>query len=147
MLVAIVLAVATVLARTLGLCGVEYFNSGPASIRAGLAIMLLFASSAHFNRMQADLVRMVPAWMPRPRAIVIITGVLEWLGAAGLLIEPTQRFAGWALIALFIALLPANVRAARAQISIGGRRATALKWRVPLQLIFIGLTWWSACMY
>ena len=147
MIVAVVLVLATLLARALGLIGVGYFESWPAAVRVGLAAMLLFASSAHFNRMQADLVRMVPAWMPQPRAIVITTGVLECLGGVGLLIEATQRVAGWALILLFIALLPANIHAAREQTTLRGRPATALKWRVPLQLIFIGLTWWSACVH
>ncbi len=145
MIVAVVLVLATLLARALGLLGIAYFEGWPAAVRVGLAVMLLFASSAHFNRMQADLVRMVPAWMPRPRAAVIVTGILEWLGAAGLLIPMTQRWAGWALIALFIALLPANLQAARAGVTLRGKPATALKWRVPLQLLFIGLTWWSAC--
>ena len=147
MIVAVVLVLATLLARALGLVGVDYFESWPAAVRVGLAGMLLFASSAHFNRMQGDLVRMVPAWIPRPRATVIITGVLEWFGAVGLLIEATQRVAGWALILLFIALLPANIHAARGQMTLRGRPVTALKGRVPLQLIFIGLTWWSACAH
>jgi uncharacterized membrane protein len=147
MIVAVVLVLATFLARALGLLGVGYFETWPAAVRVGLAAMLLFASSAHFNRMQADMIRMVPGWMPRPRATVIITGVLEWVGAVGLLVPATQRLAGWALIALFIALLPANIHAARSQLTLRGRPATALRWRVPLQLIFIGLTWWSSCMH
>lgn len=147
MIVAVVLVLTTFLARALGLLGVDYIDGWPAAVRAGLAAMLLFASSAHFNRMQGDLVRMVPGWMPRPRATVIITGVLEWLGAGGLLIAATRHLAGWALIALFVALLPANFRAAQSQLTLRGQAATALKWRVPLQLIFIGLTWWSACAH
>ena len=147
MIIAVVLVLVTALARALGSLGVGYFESWPPAVRVGLAAMLLFASSAHFNQMQADLIRMVPAWMPRPYETVIATGVLEWLCAAGLLIAATQRAAGWTLIALFIGLLPANIRAARLQLAIGRRRATPLAWRVPLQLIFIGLTWWSACMH
>jgi len=94
MIVAVVLVFATLLARALGLAGVGYFDSWPAVVRGGLAVMLLFASSAHFNRMQTDLVQMVPGWIPRPRAMVILTGVLEWCGAVGLLSSVTQRWAG-----------------------------------------------------
>ena len=42
------------------------------------------------------------------------------------------------LVALLLALFPANVRAARENLKIGGRDATPLPLRALLQLIFIG---------
>ena len=147
MIVVLVLAVATLVARGLGEAGLAYFDSWPAAIRAGLACMLIFTGVAHFNRMQGDFVRMVPRGISRPRQMVIATGVFEFLGAAGLCVPLLQRTAGVALVILFVALLPANIRAARLGITVGGRQATPLWWRVPLQMFFIGLTWWSACMH
>ncbi len=148
MIVFLVLAVATFVARGLGaVSGLAYFDSWPAAVRAGLACTLVFTGVAHFNRMQAEFVRMVPTWIPRPRQAVIVSGILEFLGAVGLLIPPLQRAAGVALVILFGALLPANVKAARSGLIIGGRPATPLWWRVPLQMLFIGLTWWAACMH
>jgi uncharacterized membrane protein len=46
------------------------------------------------------------------------------------------------LIALLVAMFPANVHAARQGLSIAGRRATPLPWRVPLQLFWIAALWW-----
>ena len=54
-----------------------------------------------------------------------------------------QRAAGIALILFFIAVLPANVHAAQAQVTLRGRSATPLWLRVPMQILFIGLAWWS----
>ena len=44
----------------------------------------------------------------------------------------------------FVAVLPANIHAARAGVTLGGEPATPLALRIPMQLLFIGLTWWSA---
>jgi uncharacterized membrane protein len=48
------------------------------------------------------------------------------------------------LIIFFIAVLPANIHAARANVTLGGEPATPLVLRLPMQLLFIVLTWWSA---
>jgi uncharacterized membrane protein len=129
--------------RAMGALGIEALATWPAATRWGLALMLLFTASAHFTRMKEDLVRMTPAWVPRPRVMVAFTGVCEILGAAGLLIPTLQRAAGHALILLLIALLPANVHAARAGLTLGGRPVTPLGLRVPMQILFMVLAWWS----
>ena len=88
--------------------------------------------------------RMVPDEVPFPMAVVYLTGVCEILGAIGLLLPRLRRVAGLALVAFFIAVLPANIHAARADITLRGQPATPLAVRVPLQVLFIALTWWSA---
>ncbi len=60
--------------------------------------MLLFTASAHFTSMKEDLIRMVPSWVPGPRAVVFLTGICELLGAFGLLLPSVQRVSGIALI-------------------------------------------------
>jgi uncharacterized membrane protein len=75
--------------------------------------------------------------------MVFFTGVCEILGAVAILVPEVRRGAGVALIALFVALLPANVYAARAGLTLGGKPVTPLWLRLPMQLLFIGLTWWS----
>jgi uncharacterized membrane protein len=129
--------------RGIGALGIDALASWPAATRYGLALMLFFTASAHFTRMKEDLLRMTPPWVPRPRAVVTLTGICEILGAVGILLPSVQRLAGLALIALFVCLLPANVHAARAGLTLRGKPVTALWLRVPLQLVFIGLTWWS----
>jgi uncharacterized membrane protein len=70
--------------------------------------------------------------------------VLEAAGAFGLLLSGVVRVAAYALIALLVAMFPANLHAARAQVLIAGRPATPLIVRVPLQLFWIGALWWVA---
>lgn len=143
MAVLLVLIAGILTFRGIGTLGIDAFASWPAATRYGLALMLLFTASAHFTRMKEDLVRMTPAWVPRPRAVVAFTGICEILGAVGILLPRVQRVAGLALIVLFVCLLPANVHAAQARLTLRGKPVTPLWLRVPMQLVFIGLTWWS----
>lgn len=80
---------------------------------------------------------MVPTAFPRPDLIVTLTGVLELLGAVGLLYPPTASLAASCLAALLLAMFPANIRAALHNVTIGGKAATALPLRTALQLVFI----------
>ncbi len=75
--------------------------------------------------------------------MVFFTGLCEIAGAIGLVIPATRRAAGIALILFFLAVLPANIHAARAGITLRGRPATPLWLRVPMQILFIVLAWWS----
>jgi uncharacterized membrane protein len=144
MLPLLVMSVSMLLARALGAWDLLPIESWPAATRVGLAVMLLFTASAHFTRMKADLARMVPPALPRPELLVAVTGLLEIAGAVGLLIPSTASVAAYALIALLIAMLPANVNAAKTGVTLRGRPATPLLLRIPLQMIWIGLLWWSA---
>ena len=73
-------------------------------------IFLWFALGglAHFKYTATEM-KIMPPYLPWPHALVIISGVFEWLGAAGLLLKQTRRYAGWGLFALTIAVTPANV--------------------------------------
>jgi uncharacterized membrane protein len=75
--------------------------------------MLVFTGVSHFTFMKEDFVRMMPPSIPWPRALVYFTGVCEIAGAVGLLLPPFRRTAAYALIAFFLAVLPANIYAAR----------------------------------
>jgi uncharacterized membrane protein len=143
MAVLFILIAGIVTFRGIGALGIDVLASWPAATRYGLALMLFFTASAHFTRMKEDLVRMTPFWVPIPKAAVTFTGSCEILGAVGILVPNVQSFAGLALIVLFICLLPANVHAARAGLTLRGKPVTPLWLRVPMQLVFIGLTWWS----
>lgn len=72
--------------------------------------------------------------------LVSLTGLLELGGAIGLLIPTLVRHAALALAALLVALFPANIHAARARLSVAGRTATPLRYRLPMQLF------WIACL-
>lgn len=130
--------------RALGSAGIEALSSWTVCTRCGLAVMFLFTAIAHFNSMKADLTRMVPEWVPWPRAMVLFTGVCEILGAVGLVFPPTSKIAAIALIVFLVAVLPANIHAARAGVTLRGKPATALWLRIPMQLLFIFLLYWSS---
>jgi uncharacterized membrane protein len=105
--------------------------------------MFVFTGIAHFNKMKHDLARMVPAIFPRPLLLVYFTGVLEFMGAVGLLLPRFRSAAGIGLVALLIAMFPANVNAALKGATLAGKPATALWLRAPMQGLFIGMLWWS----
>jgi uncharacterized membrane protein len=132
-----VLVGSTLVLWGLGAAGVSPFGSWIWSLRGGLALMFLFTASAHWGKRRADLIAMVPPFFPRPDVLVSITGVLEILGAVGLMIPRVAPVAAACLALLLIGLFPANVRAAREHLTIAGRPATALPLRALLQLVFI----------
>jgi uncharacterized membrane protein len=129
--------------RALGELGVPALAAWSTSARYALAVMFLFTSLAHFTKMKHDLVRMVPSVFPRPLLVIYVTGVLEFLGAVGLLLPNFRAPAAFCLMVLLIAMFTANVKAARDRLVLRGKPATALWVRAPMQLLFIGLLWWS----
>jgi uncharacterized membrane protein len=94
--------------------------------------------------MKKDFVRMIPPAVPWPRAIVYFTGMCEIAGAVGLLLPEFRRAAAYALIAFFLAVLPANIHAARVSVTLHGKPATSLRLRIPMQILFIAIAFWSA---
>ena len=127
--------------RALGLAGVEIFETWLSSARAALATMFLVTATSHFAPMKRDMVAMVPPGLPRPDLLVVVTGIAELAGAVGLMIPATRYWAACGLIVLLVLMLPANISAARRNISLRGRRATRLWLRVPMQALFIVWAW------
>ena len=105
--------------------------------------MFCFTAVAHFSRMRADLIRMVPPSVPNPALMVTFTGVCEVLGGVGLLVPRTRPVAAIALILFLVAVLPANIHAARTGVTLGGTAVTPLVPRVVLQAFFIAVLWWA----
>jgi uncharacterized membrane protein len=131
-------------ARSIGFAGGwPQADSWNGALRIALAAMFVFTAVSHFHpRTRPDLIRMVPARLPAPGVLVTATGVLELLGAVGLLLPETLAAAAYGLMALLVAMFPANVQAAREGLMIAGRRAMPLLWRLPLQLFWIAALWW-----
>lgn len=107
-----------------------------------LAAVMVFAGVMHFVSPRGY-VKIMPGWLPAPKALVAISGLFEILGGVGLLIPATQRFAAWGLIALFVAVFPANVNMAINRIPLGKKPMPtwALWARLPLQAVFIAWAW------
>jgi uncharacterized membrane protein len=111
--------------------------------RTGLAAMFMFTAASHFSALKHDLAAMVPPPLTGALWVIYLTGVLEILGAFGLLTARWRRWAAMGLIALLVAMFPANAYAAVAGVTLGGNTASALWWRAPLQLFWIAMLWWS----
>lgn len=80
---------------------------------------------------------MVPPRLPRPDLLVTLTGVLELLGALGLLLPATARSAAAGPALLMLAMFPANVSAARRGLTLAGRPVTPVAARTALQVVFV----------
>lgn len=150
-MVVIVLLVATLVFRLLGVLGVARFATWRVSAAHGLAVMLVMTAGAHFVPAgvtfmpnHADMVAMVPPFVPFPAFMVYLTGVLELAGAVGLVLEGTRRAAGICLALLFVVMLPANIHAALSDITFGGEPASPLWQRIPEQVLYIGIALWAA---
>ena len=111
--------------------------------RVGMAAMLLFTGASHFSPLKYDLAAMIPPPLTGALWLIYLTGLLEIAGAVGLLTRRLRRAAAWAVVALFVALFPANVYAAIAGVPLNGAAPTPLLLRTPLQLFWIAVTWWS----
>ena len=108
--------------------------------RISLGLLFIAASSLHFN---SDVeLQIIPAFLPFRRTALYITGLCELIGGAGLLIPRFQRPAAWGLVALLVAIFPANVYHAVKNIQLGGILNSRIYHciRLPFQAIFI---WWA----
>jgi uncharacterized membrane protein len=139
-----VLFVSLLVFRGLGVLGVPLFFTWHDSLLWALSVMILFTASAHFTSLKEDLIKMVPEQFPYPRRIVFVTGILEILGAIGLLIPHVRTAAGICLAILFVAMFPANIKAAIKKVPLRGQPATPLWLRLPMQVLFIALAVWVA---
>jgi uncharacterized membrane protein len=113
------------------------------ALRLLLAVAMVAVGVLHFVN-PAGFVRIVPAFLPAPLALVLLSGAAEILGGLGLLVPRTRRLAAWGLIALYLAVFPANVNMAIHQIPLGEAPVSPLMlWlRLPFQALFIAWAYW-----
>ena len=110
-----------------------------------LSIFMVVAGANHFVAPTAY-VAMMPSTLPAPAALVYISGVAEILGGLGLILPATRWYAGWGLIALFVAVFPANINMAVHHLSLGGRSVPtwALWARLPVQAVLVVWAYWCS---
>ncbi|CAN5743502.1 DoxX family protein [soil metagenome] len=131
--------------------------------RIALVITGVLFSAAGVNHfiMPAFYERIVPVWLTRPAfvpsaaTLVVLSGAFEILGGLSLLVPRLRRAAAWGLIALLVAVFPANVemvvneavgaKAIAAQTGTAAALSQAiLIARLPLQAVMIAWVYWSA---
>jgi uncharacterized membrane protein len=131
------LIISFVLFRIMGQLGWSFFDEWHHSLQGAVAAMLLLTASAHWGKRRVDLIRMVPPSFPKPALIVTITGLLEIIGAIGILLPATSGAASICLALLLLVMFPANMRAAREGLTIGGKPTPKLLVRTALQIVFL----------
>ena len=104
------------------------------------AVLYIGAGILHF-RSTASYLKIMPPYVPWPLAMVYLSGAAEIAGGVGLLIPRARRTAAWGLVALLIAVFPANLHMAIHHIQIGASHLPEwIAWaRLPLQGVLI---WW-----
>ncbi len=88
----------------------------------------------------------VPPAFPAREHLVAVSGFFEILGGLGVVLPGLRAAAGWGLIALLIAVFPANIyMAIESERFASVAPGWALYGRLPLQLL---LMWWvwGACI-
>ena len=108
--------------------------------RVGTALLFLGSGIMHFTH-EKFYTAIVPKSLPNPKALVQISGVAEIAGGVGVLIPSTRKLAGKGLIALLIAVFPANISMALNPERFKQFPAWALWARLPLQFAAIALVW------
>lgn len=119
--------------------------------RCSLGLMAAFyvaAGSAHFVN-PAFYAEIMPPYVPWPDPIVFLSGIAEIALGVLLLFRSTRRAAAWGVIALLVAVFPANLHQAIHQVHpahapawMGTPTAAALWLRLPMQGVLIWWAWW-----
>lgn len=107
-----------------------------------MCLMLFLTAAGHFM-FTKGMMLMIPSFLPYKAALVYLTGVLEILLGAALLVPALRVPAGYILILFFALLLPCNIYAAMQHLNMekaayDGPGPRYLWFRVPLQLLFTG---------
>ena len=117
-------------------------------LRYLMGLLYIGAGVTHF-RAPKLYARIVPPQFPQPVALVYLSGVAEIVLGTGVLFQQTRHHSAWGLIALLVAVFPANVYMATSGIAAemvpdrARRVAQLVAWiRLPLQAILIRWAWW-----
>jgi len=119
----------------------------PRSIPQRIVLILVAAQFtwvgvAHFT--DPDFfVAIMPPYLPLHLELVYLSGVFEILGGVGILVSRTRRFAGWGLLALLVAVYPANIHMAMNPELFPDMSPAMLYARLPFQFVFAGLVWFA----
>lgn len=106
-----------------------------------LAIFMIVAGTMHFMN-PAFFLKIVPPYLPLHKELVLVSGVCEMLLGILLLIPRTSHLAAWGIVALLIAVFPANVYLYQHQDILPASPIVHLL-RLPLQGVFILWAYWN----
>ena len=106
-----------------------------------MAAFYIYAGYNHF-KIPKFFLKITPPWVPYPKIVNIIVGIVEIVLGILLLIPSTRIMAAWGIIILLVLVFPANIyhytsNGAGTKVSM-----KFLKWRIPFQLVFIAWAYW-----
>ncbi len=121
----------------------QYIKKNKELLRVILAVSIIIVGVTHFT-VADQYVRIVPPQLPNPLGLVYLSGFYEILGGIGLLVPPVSQAAAWGLIALYIAVFPANINMAVNHIKIDHIPDSTFLYiaRLPLQAVLIAWALW-----
>ena len=107
-----------------------------------LASFMIGAGTMHFVN-PAFYLKIMPSYLPFHEELVLVSGVCEVVLGTLLLVPLCSRLAAWGIVALLIAVFPANLYLYQHQ-GIMPASPTAHLLRLPLQGVFILWAFWHA---
>src|SRR5262245_12158847 len=110
-------------------------------VRVLFAAFFVVAGVTHFTN-RDFFTAIVPPFFPWPVMLVYVSGVAEIVLGVMLLIPSTMRLAAWGLIALLIAVFPANIHMAMNPQLYPDVSMAALLIRLPLQGVMVAIAYW-----
>lgn len=103
------------------------------------AALLIGAGIMHFIHPKFFL-KIVPKYLPAPKTLVLVSGIVETICGILLVIPQTQNLGAYLTIALLIAVFPANIEMTRLYYVKKKRGLWITLLRLPLQILLI---WWA----
>ncbi len=106
-----------------------------------LGLLLIVAGCSHF--LNSDFfVSIMPPYLPWHLFLVYLSGIFEIALGILLLVPAFTQIAAWGLIALFIAVFPANIHMALHSELYPTLSPIALWVRLPFQAVLIAWAYW-----
>jgi uncharacterized membrane protein len=108
-----------------------------------LGVVLVAQGLNHFVH-DAEMAQWIPSWLPAPLLMVHLSGIAEIVLGLALFVPRVRRLTGWGIVALLIAVFPANIEMALHPELLPQVPAVLFWIRLPLQLLFVWWVW--ACV-
>ncbi len=106
-----------------------------------LGLFFIGAGVLHFVN-PAFYLKIMPPYLPWHLGLVYLSGLAEIVLGILVVIPRYTRLAAWGIIALLLAVFPANIYLAMNPQILPDVSPTAHLIRLPLQLVFIAWAWW-----
>lgn len=109
-----------------------------------MAVFYVLAGLGHF--VSTDFyVPMMPDYLPWHLGLIYLSGVAEVVLGLAVLVPAVRPWAAWGIVALLVAVFPANLHIALHNVPLGGAEEGLGAWnwvRLPFQGVLVAWAWW-----